>query len=260
MDRLVISRERMKKRGGSRLGRLLSVAFVTGILCVVPIRPAMACHAFSFESATYSVAEDAGHVVVVVTRNRDGHQPEDGTSSVKVSTSDQSAESGKDYAAFNQDVSFGPTETSKRIEITILDDTVYEGSENFSVKLSSDPGSPQECTFGYGGFAPSPNPTVVTIQENDPQGSGTAPQQPGSQPATKAPAAAPGPASSPPPAAPAAASPSPAAGEEIGENVAADVPKQEEEGPPIKTILLIAGIVLVVGGAIGGYYYLGTRD
>lgn len=230
-----------------------------GILSLIPISPAFACHAFSFGSATYSVSEGAGTVAVEVKRDRDGHQPEDGSSSVKVSTSDQSAASGKDYGAFNQAVSFGPTETSKRIEIAILDDTVYEGSENFSVKLSTDPGSSQECTFGYGGFAPSPNPTVVTIQENDPQGSGAAPQQPGSQPATKAPAAAPGSASSPEPGA-AAASPSPAAGEEIGENVAADVPKQKEEGPPIKTILLIAGIVLVVGGAIGGYYYLGTRD
>jgi len=259
MDRLVISRERMKKRGGSkRLGRLLSVALVTGILCVVPIRPAMACHAFSFESATYSAAEDAGHVVVVVIRNRDGHQPEDGTSSVKVSTSDQSATSGKDYTEFNEAVSFGPTETSKRIEIAIRDDTEYEDSETFALKLSTDPGSAQECTFGYGGFAPSPNPTVVTILDNDPQPAGGSPQQ-GPQPAANSPAAPSGPTSSPAPGAPAAASPSPA-GEEVGANVAGELPEQEDGGPPIGTILLITGIVLAIGGAIGGYYYLGTRD
>lgn len=247
----------MKRRRSLRLGRLLGVALAAGILCLIPISPAFACHAFAFESANYSAAENAPNVAVVIKRDTQHLQ---GRSSVKVTTTDQSAESGKDYTEFNQAVSFEPGETSKRIEIGLKDDTTYEGSENFSVKLSTDPGSPQECTFGSGGFAPSANPTVITIQENDPQGSGTAPQQPGTQPATKPPAGAPGGPSSPAAGAPAAASPSPAPGEEIGENVAADVPKQSDEGPPIKTILLIAGIVLVVGGAIGGYYYLGTRD
>jgi hypothetical protein len=247
-----------KRRGSHRLSRLIWVALATGILCLTPISPAFACHAFAFEAANYSAAENAPNVAVVITRKAD-HQPSGSSSSVSVSTADGSAESGSDYVTFNQAVAFGPTDTSKRIEISLKDDTAYEGNQQFQVQLSLDTNSSRECTIGYGDFSYGPA-TKVTIQENDPQGAGAAPQQPGSAPATKAPAAGPGSASSPAQGAPAAASPSPAAGEEIGENVAADVPKQEDEGPPIKTILLIAGIVLVVGGAIGGYYYLGTRD
>ena len=249
---------RMKTSAGAhQLLRILSVALLAGILWVIVTPPAFACHAFSFESAAYSAAENAPSVAIVITRKAD-HQPSGSLSSVKVSTTDQSAESGQDYAEFNKAVSFGPGETSKRIEIALKDDTAYEGAENFAVKLSTDPGSPGECTVGYGGFAPDPNPTVVTIQENDSQSSGTA-QQPGSQPGTKPGAAAPGSTSSGAKAPAAAPSPSPTE-EELGPNVAGDLPKKNDGGPPIGTILLIGGIVLAVGGGVGVWYYLGTRD
>ena len=218
--------------------------------------PAFACHAFSFESATYSAAENAPNVAVIVTRKAD-HQPTGYPSSVTVSTTDQSAEHGKDYTEFNQAVSFGPAETSKRVEIALKDDTAYEGSETFAVRLAQDANSPMECTVGYGSFSYG-QPATVTIQENDPQSSGTG-QQPGSQPATKPGAAAPGSTSSGAKAPAAAPSPSPTE-EELGPNVAGDLPKKNGGGPPIGTILLIAGIVLAVGGGIGVYYYLGTRD
>lgn len=252
----------MEKRGGSKwLRSILSLGLLAGIFWVIPMHSAFACHAFRFESATYTVAENAPSVAIVVRRDRDGHQPQDvqdGTSSVKVSTTDQSAESGQDYTEFNRAVSFGPTETSKRVDIALKDDPAYEGSENFEVKLSTDPGSPMECTLNYGGFRPDTNPTVVTIQDNDPQTAGTSPA-PGSQPGSKPPAAAPGSTASTTKAPGAALAPSPTE-EAIGANVSGDIKKQKDGGPPIGTILLIAGIVLVVAGAIGGYYYLGTRD
>src|ERR671914_1748273 len=116
--------------------RLLSVALLAGFLWMLLIPPAFACHAFSFESGTYSAAENAPNVAIVVTRKAD-HQPSGSLSSVKVTTTDQSAESGQDFTEFNQSVSFGPGETSKRIEIGLKDDTAYEGSENFAVKLST---------------------------------------------------------------------------------------------------------------------------
>lgn len=251
-----MSHATMEPRGSKRPHRIIFVALLAGILWLIPMSPAFACHAFAFEAATYSVAENAPNVAVVITRKAD-HQPSGSSSSVNVSTADGSAESGSDYTTFNQAVAFGPTDTSKRIEISLKDDTAYEGNQQFEVRLSLDPNSSSECTVGYGSFSYGPA-TKVTIQENDPQGSGTAPQQPGSQPTAKPPAVAPGSTSAPAKGAP-ASSPSPTE-EEVGANVAGDVPKQKDSGPPIKTILLIASIVLVVGGAIGGYYYLGTRD
>ncbi len=244
----------MKSPRGPKVSlRVLFFALMTGLAWAIPTQSAFACHAFSFESATYTVTENSPNVAVVVTRKTD-HQPTGYPSSVNVSTTDESAESGTDYTAFNQAISFGPTEAAKRIEITLKDDTAYEGSETFSVRLAQ-ADSPTECTLNHGGFEFG-SPATITIQDNDPQSSKTSPT-PASKPVASP---KPGPVSSAPPA---TKNPSPVASptdEEIGPNISGDVPKQKDSGLPVKTILIIGLIVLGVGGAIGLYYYMGTRD
>lgn len=240
----------MKKLRRSRAQlRVLFLALITGLAWLIPTQSALGCHIFAFQSATYSVAENSPKVTVVVTRDGGG-----ATSSVRVTTADESAEGGKDYTESTQDVSFSETETNKSIEIQIKDDSAYEGAETFKVRLSTTGGAPcathVDQPYVYG------NAATVTIQDNDPQPSAASPP-PGSKPATSP---KPGAASSAPPA---IKNPSPVASptdEEIGPNISGDVPKQKDSGPPVKTILIIGLIVLGVGGAIGLYYYMGTRD
>lgn len=240
----------MKELGGSKLLiRAPVIALVAGLAWMIPTQSAFGCHIFAFQSATYSVAENSSKVTVVVTRDGGG-----ATSSVRVTTADDSAEGGKDYTESTQDVSFSETETEKSIEIQIKDDSAYEGAETFNVRLSTTGGSPcathVDQAYVYG------NASTVTIQDNDPPPSAASPS-PGSKPLASP---KPGTASSAPPA---TKNPSPVASptdEEVGPNVSGDVPKQKNSGPPVKAIILIVLIVLGVGGGIGLYYYLGTRD
>jgi Ca2+-binding RTX toxin-like protein len=65
-----------------------------------------------------------------------------GTVTVDYSASDISATAGSDYTLTRQSdnsttLSFAPGETSKRIEVQILDDSTYEGPETFKVQLSN---------------------------------------------------------------------------------------------------------------------------
>ncbi|WP_338415330.1 Calx-beta domain-containing protein [uncultured Sphaerotilus sp.] len=71
---------------------------------------------------------------------------------VRYSSADGSATSGRDYGAVSGTLTFAPGELSKTISVPITDDLVYEGPETFTIQLAS----------------PSPNAVIA-----DPLGLGT---------------------------------------------------------------------------------------
>jgi len=111
---------------------------------------------FQFESATYSVAEDAGAVLVRVLRGTD-----DANASVTVdyATTDVSATNGVDYAATSGTLSFAPGEKVKVVPVPILNDGVKEAAESFRLNLSNPTG---------GAVLGARTTTTTTIQDNDP--------------------------------------------------------------------------------------------
>jgi uncharacterized repeat protein (TIGR01451 family) len=106
-----------------------------------------------FSATMFVVNENGGTAMVTVTRSPAGA----GTVMVNFATSDGTATSGADYSATSGTLTFGPTESSKTIMIPILDDTIDEIDENFSVTLSS----PTGATLG------SPSTTSVKIVDDE---------------------------------------------------------------------------------------------
>ena len=113
---------------------------------------------FEFESATSSVAEDAGAALVRVLQGSD-----DTNASVTVdhATADLSATNGVDYNATSGTLSFAPGEKLKvvRVPILNLNDGVKEAAESFHLTLSNPTG---------GAVLGARTTTTTTIQDNDP--------------------------------------------------------------------------------------------
>jgi Calx-beta domain len=91
----------------------------------------------ALQSAAESVEEDAGKAILTVTRQG----ANSGTATVAYATADGSAKAGKDYTAKSGTVTFGPGETTKRIEIAVSADKAKEGDETYSVALSNASGA-----------------------------------------------------------------------------------------------------------------------
>jgi Calx-beta domain len=91
----------------------------------------------ALQSAEESVEEDAGKAILTVTRQG----ANSGTATVAYATADGSAKAGKDYTAKSGTVTFGPGETTKRIEIAVSADKAKEGDETYSVALSNASGA-----------------------------------------------------------------------------------------------------------------------
>ena len=106
-----------------------------------------------FQFATYSVAEDAGAVLIGVVRGDDGILPV----TVDLATTDLTATSGLDYTGITNTLSFAPTERFKLVPVPILNDSLKEANETFRVTLSN----PTGATLG------STKTTTVTIVDND---------------------------------------------------------------------------------------------
>ena len=109
-----------------------------------------------FSSAAYSVNENGASVTLTVTRTN-------GSSSavgVSFATANGSATAGSDYTNTSGTLSWANGDTAgKTITVPILDDSVFEGDETFTVALSS----------VSGGAALGTNATAtVTIVDNDP--------------------------------------------------------------------------------------------
>lgn len=115
-------------------------------------------------NATYTVTE--GTPTLTVTATRTGGS--DGAVGVSYATANGSATSGTcgggptaDYTAASGTLSWATGDAAaKTFDITLCDDTQFEGNETFNVTLSSATGG---ATLG------SPSSAVVTINETDPQ-------------------------------------------------------------------------------------------
>jgi uncharacterized delta-60 repeat protein len=108
-----------------------------------------------FSAAEYAITENfvTGSASITVTRN--GYTGS--AASVTLSTKDITATSGQDYTATSTEINFAPGVTSRTIAIPILDDTLVEGTEQFSVSLSGVVG---KAALGLSN-------AVVTILDND---------------------------------------------------------------------------------------------
>ena len=107
-----------------------------------------------FSATNYNVNEGDGTVTVTVTKTGNTAVP----AAVNYATSDGTATAPSDYTTTSGTLTFAPTETSKTFTVPIIQDTVYEGNETFTVTLST----PVGATLG------APNPATVTIIDDDP--------------------------------------------------------------------------------------------
>lgn len=116
---------------------------------------------FDFQNATYNVSEADGTATVTVLR-----QNTSSPASITLSSSNGAAIAGNDYGALSTTVSFAAGESSKAVDVTILDDALLEcpGSENINFALSN--------PSGYGILGSLINATVW-IADDDGVGAGT---------------------------------------------------------------------------------------
>jgi len=106
-----------------------------------------------FQFAAYSVAENAGAVLIGVVRGDDGTIPV----TVDFATSNLTATSGLDYSGATNTLTFAPQERFKLILFAILNDGLKEVNKTFRVTLSN----PVGATLG------SQKTATVTIVDND---------------------------------------------------------------------------------------------
>lgn len=237
--------ERLSKRRwglGSRL--VIVVAFVGGLMGLA-LPAYAACHIAAFSPSTYSVAENAGNVVLTVVLQ--GEQPQcSGT--VDYATEPGTAEAGKDYTHVQGTLTFtAGDDRREQITVPIVDDSTAEGEEKFQVRLTGRSGT----ITGVAG------PATVTIQDNDQ----AAPPPPPPPPPSPRPSPSPSPAPSPSP------SPEPSPAEEATETVVEESPTStvttqalddiEEDDGGMSTPLKIAlGAIGLAGAAGGGLYWM----
>jgi len=110
--------------------------------------------AFQFTSSSYTTDESQAARVVV---SRTGATT--GVATVSYATSDLTAQAGVDYEPASGTLQFAPGETSKTVDITIIDDALREDKESFRLTLSSPTGG---ISLG------TKSTSEVHINDNDP--------------------------------------------------------------------------------------------
>jgi solute carrier family 8 (sodium/calcium exchanger) len=110
----------------------------------------------NFKASAYSVLENAGKIVTMVTRSSG-----DGKLQVDYSTEGVTANAGEDYIETSGILVFEPGETEKAIEVEIIDDDEPEEDEMFLVKLAN---PRPNAKLGSEGM------TIVTIIDDDDPG------------------------------------------------------------------------------------------
>jgi len=89
-----------------------------------------------FDSATYTASEGSNAIITV---QRGGFTT--GTSTIHYSTSDATAEAGKDYVATSGTLTFNPGDSTKSFTIPIIYDKTPEVGETINLTLSNPTGS-----------------------------------------------------------------------------------------------------------------------
>jgi hypothetical protein len=108
-----------------------------------------------FEFSSYTVAEEAGFVLIGVVRGDDGNFP----LTVDYATSDLTAAAGQDYRETKGTLTFGAGENVQLFRVPILNDGLKEANKTLRLTLSNPTG---------GGVLVSPKTATVTIMDNDP--------------------------------------------------------------------------------------------
>ncbi|HEX8457508.1 MAG TPA: Calx-beta domain-containing protein [Pyrinomonadaceae bacterium] len=106
----------------------------------------------AFSQSAYTVGEGDGTLTITVTRTGGT-----GAASVEVSTISGSASERSDYVTIDRTLRFAPGETSKTLQLSIINDLRPEGDETLTITL----GGAVNTTVG------SPSSAVVTITDND---------------------------------------------------------------------------------------------
>jgi hypothetical protein len=105
-----------------------------------------------FSPAIYRVLEEGGNAAVTIQRTG----TTDGTASVAYSTQDGTGKAGVNYTATSGTLSFASGETSKTIQVPILNNNLVEGDRTFQIVLSS-----------VTGAAVAGDPATITIDDDD---------------------------------------------------------------------------------------------
>src|SRR5206468_2335890 len=101
-----------------------------------------------------SVSESASGITLTVYRNNGSG----GAASVDYATASGTATAGSDFTSKSGTLSFADGEVSKTIVVPILEDTLFEGPESFTVTLSNP----------TNGTTVGASTATVTINDNDP--------------------------------------------------------------------------------------------
>jgi hypothetical protein len=109
---------------------------------------------FGFSATAVSLAENGGSARLTVTRTGNTS----GAATVVATTRNETAVAGADYTVVNTVVGFAANETSKTVDIPVLNDTAVEANESFLVVLGTPTG---------GGVLGTATTARVTIVEND---------------------------------------------------------------------------------------------
>ncbi len=124
----------------------------TAVLTIVDNDPG---GALQFSSATYTVGESAGSIIITVDRIGGSN----GTAFVDFATSPGTATAGSDYTTTSGTLTFGNGVTSQTFSVPILADTDDESDETVNLTLSNVSGT---------GSLGIPSTAVLTITDNDP--------------------------------------------------------------------------------------------
>ena len=106
-----------------------------------------------FSTNAITVAENVGSITLSLDRTGSVTN----SSTVKVTTVAGTAKAGTDFTAVSQTVTFASGETNKTVSVSIVNDTVVEGTETFTVSLSA----PTGAVVGLN------TPYTVTITDDD---------------------------------------------------------------------------------------------
>ena len=108
---------------------------------------------FQFSSASYTVDELGGSILITVTRAGSTV----GMATVEYATSDGTALQTSDYIIAAGRLTFAPGEVSKTFRVLIIDDVQAEGNQNLNLLLQAPVGSGLN----------TPGRAVLTINDND---------------------------------------------------------------------------------------------
>lgn len=159
---------------GETVSKLFRINLATGSATLVGVigkggelirAMAIAPPTFSFSAGGYGVSERAGSATITIRR----HGGSSGAASVQFTVSDGSAVSGSDYAPLSVLVNFAAGETTKTIQVGVINDNVVEPNETANLTLSSPTGAllgPQSTAVLFianDDVPPGPSPLVFGL-------------------------------------------------------------------------------------------------